>query len=335
MTKQLLVDDIAVKKFKGKRWILLAVIFALIPLLHHYYPHISFNLFGDRIDLHLGIYNLVLIYIALTIALNLSIGFIGMLDLGFAAFVGIGAYTLAILYSHSTLPIWFFIPAAALNAGLIRMVLGATCLHLRGDYLAIVTLGFGEIFVTLLKNDPGSLTGGPDGIPLSILRLSLTDETRYWISYIAAVLTVYAVYRIKFSRIGRAFEAVREDEIAAESMGIPVFKIKLLAYTIGGIIAGAVGAIHAIEVGSAHPSNYDFMESARIVAMVVVGGAGSLFGSAVGAVGFVMLLELFRPLAQYRILIFGAVMVVVMIFRPAGLLNIERRKSKKTAEAVQ
>ncbi|HBW47089.1 TPA: branched-chain amino acid ABC transporter permease [bacterium] len=318
-----------IREKKGKRWFALALIFALLPLLHLYYPHISFRLFDDRIDFHLGVYSLALLYVALAMGLNLSIGFIGMLDLGFAAFVGIGAYTLAILTNHSTLPFWIFIPVAALTAGFVRMVLGATCLHLRGDYLAIVTLGFGEIFVTLLKNNPGGLTGGPDGIPLSLLRLSLSDLTRFWLAYFFAMLAVWTVYRIKFSRIGRALESIREDEIAAEAMGIPVYRLKLLAYSLGGVIAGGIGALLAVEVGSAHPSNYDFFESARIVAMVVVGGTGSIFGSALGAIGFVFLLEIFRPLAEYRMLIFGAVMVLLMIYRPKGLLETERKRSKK------
>jgi branched-chain amino acid transport system permease protein len=315
--------------FRGKRrWILLAVLFALLPVLHEQYPHVNFALLGDRVDLHLGVHNLVLLYIALAMGLTLSIGFVGMLDLGFAAFIGIGAYTLAILSTISTLPVWWWVPVAGLVSGLARLALGATCLRLRGDYLAIVTLGFGEIFVTLLKNDPWGLTGGPDGIALSPIRMDYTDAGRYWISYGVAVAAVYAVYRIKFSRIGRAFESIREDEIAAEAMGVPVFRMKLLAYSLGGVIAGAAGAVLAVEVGSANPSNYDFFESARVVAMVVVGGTGSIFGAALGAISFVMLLEIFRPLAQYRLLIFGVVMIVVMILRPQGLFSTERRRAR-------
>jgi branched-chain amino acid transport system permease protein len=316
-------------RIRGKRrWMLLAALFALLPLLHAEYPHIDFEIFGDRVDLHLGIHNLVLLYIALAMGLTLSIGFVGMLDLGFAAFIGIGAYTLAVLSTRSTLPVWWWVPVAGLVSGLVRLALGATCLRLKGDYLAIVTLGFGEIFVTLLKNDPWSLTGGPDGIALSPIRMEYSDAARYWISYGVAAAAVYAVYRIKFSRIGRAFESIREDEIAAEAMGVPVFRMKLLAYSLGGVIAGAAGAVLAIEVGSAHPSNYDFFESARVVAMVVVGGTGSIFGAALGAISFVMLLEIFRPLAQYRLLLFGVVMVVVMILRPQGLFSTERRRAR-------
>lgn len=313
----------------ARRWIALAIIFALLPVLHAVQPHITWNVFGDRVDLHLGVYTLAMLYVALAMGLTLSIGFIGLLDLGYAAFIGIGAYVLAIATNRIPgVPWWVWIPLCAFAGGLVRAALGATCLRLRGDYLAVVTLGFGEIFVTIVKNDPWGLTGGPDGINLSMLRLDMSALTRYIFAYVTAAVTIYAVYRIKFSRIGRAFESIRENEIAAEAMGIPVFRMKLLAYTLGGVIAGGVGAVLAIEVGSAHPSNYEFLESARIVAMVVLGGVGSIFGAAAGAIAFVMVLEIFRPLAEYRLLIFGLAMMLVMIARPQGLLSGERRRAR-------
>lgn len=329
---------------KGKRWLALAAIFIALGFVHHRVPHMQFEIFGDRVDIHYGVSTIALLYIALAVGLNMTIGFVGMLDLGYAAFIGIGAYTLAIFSSVSSLPPPLAVAAgvllAAALAGIIRAALGATCLRLRGDYLAIVTLGFGEIFITLMKNDfllplgrPEISTGGPDGISLGLLRLSFTEETRYVAAFAAAVAVVFISRRIKFSRIGRAFEAIRDDEIAAEAMGIPVFRMKLLAYTLGGVIAGAIGAMLALENGSANTANCDFLESARVVAMVVVGGTGSIFGSALGAVFFIFVLEIFRPLAQYRLLIFGLVMVAVMIARPAGFLSVERRRAKEVAKA--
>lgn len=307
-------------------WVFLGLVFVILPIVHLNHPHISFQLFGDRVDLHLGIYTLILLYTALAIGLNFSIGFIGMLDLGFAAFIGIGGYAFAILSVTYGWPVWVAVPSAAVAGGALRAALGATCLRLRGDYLAIVTLGFGEIFVTVVRNDPWGMTAGPNGIPLSLLRSAQSAEARYWIAFVVAALVVVGTYRLKFSRYGRAFEAIREDEIAAEAMGVPVFRCKLIAYTIGGAIAGAIGALLAIEVGTAHPDNYDFYESARVVAMVVLGGAGSIFGSAFGAIFFILLLEIFRPLSEYRLLIFGAAMILVMILRPGGLLRMERMR---------
>lgn len=313
---------------KNRWWIVLAVVFVLLPLLHAGDKHISFELMNDRIDFHLGIYTLALLYVGLAMGLNFSIGFVGMLDLGYAAFIGIGAYVFAILAIQTTWPFWSLAICSALAAAVIRAALGATCLRLRGDYLAIVTLGFGEIFVTIVKNDPGRLTGGPDGLPLSLVRSSLSAHERYWIAFALAAVIIFAVHRIKFSRFGRAFEAVREDETAAEAMGVPVFRMKLLAYTIGGLIAGGLGALVAVEGSSAHPNSFDFMESARIVAMVVVGGVGSILGATMGSLFFVIILEIFRPLAQYRVLIFGIVMVLIMIARPQGIFGCERRSVK-------
>lgn len=323
----------------AKRWIALAAIFLVLPVVHAAFPHLTWDvptmtlgplsLPASRVDLHLGVYTLALLYVALAMGLSLAIGLIGLLDLGYAAFIGIGAYTLAILaQAVPDVPWWCWLPVCGVTAGLTRAALGATCLRLRGDYLAVVTLGFGEIFLTVVKNDPAGLTGGPDGINLAMTKLEMTDLTRYAIAYVTAFLAVYSVYRIKFSRVGRAFEAIREDEIAAEAMGIPVFRVKLLAYTLGGVIAGVVGGILAVEVGSAHPSSYDFYESARVVAMVVLGGVGSLFGAAGGAIAFVVILEVFRPLLEYRLLLFGLAMVLVMVFAPQGLLSSERRRAR-------
>lgn len=346
----------------AKRWIALGTIFLVLPAVHAAFPHMTWDvpamtlgplsLPASRVDLHLGVYTLALLYVAIAMGLSLAIGLIGLLDLGYAAFIGIGAYTLAILTQVAPeVPWWCWLPLCGVTAGVARAALGATCLRLRGDYLAVVTLGFGEIFITIVKNDPvrmleqiiftlslgmvrvsGSMdmlsTGGPDGINLAMTKLEMTDLTRYAIAYAAAFLAVYSVYRIKFSRVGRAFEAIREDEIAAEAMGIPVFRVKLLAYTLGGVIAGVVGGILAIEVGSAHPSSYDFYESARVVAMVVLGGVGSLFGAAGGAIAFVVILEVFRPLMEYRLLLFGLAMVLVMVLAPQGLLSSERRRAR-------
>ncbi|RMH59389.1 MAG: branched-chain amino acid ABC transporter permease [Candidatus Hydrogenedentota bacterium] len=284
-----------------------------------------------RIDIGLHHATLAALFVIMAMGLNLSIGFAGLLDLGFIAFVAIGAYIMAIeltrvpLNSDSVRVFsawWAVIPLCIFGAVLVRVALGATCLRLRGDYLAIVTLGFGEITRVALKNDLFGLTGGPDGIFLSprVMPEFFSDpEPLYYLAAALALLSCFTLYRWKNSRAGRAWEAVREDEVAAAACGINVFRAKIWAYGLGGVFAGLAGALYALHNTTAHPTDYDFIESVKVVVMVVLGGMGSIAGVAFGSVVFILLLEVLRGLAHYRMLIFGATLVALMVFRPQGL----------------
>lgn len=270
------------------------------------------------------------IFVVMAMGLNLSIGFAGLLDLGFIAFVAVGSYLMSILLTCAPgVPWWGVIPLAIVAAAAVRVALGLTCLRLRGDYLAIVTLGFGEIVRVALKNNLFGVTGGPDGIFLGPKVMpALFGPSHpfplYYLSLAAALVAAYAVAKWRDSALGRAMEAVREDEIAAASSGVRVFRTKLWAYGLGGGFAGLAGALYALYNTTSHPTDYEFVESVKVVVMVVLGGMGSVGGVAAGAVLFILLLEVFRGLAEYRVLIFGAVLVALMIYRPQGLAGRKR-----------
>lgn len=301
----------------------------------------AFVVGGYRIDIGLHHATLVALFVAMAMGANLSIGFAGLLDLGFIAFVAVGAYAMAISLARGVADWLFVLPLAVLLATLTRFALGATCLRLRGDYLAIVTLGFGEIMRVALKNDApadlvnfvrkatgeaiyaGEITGGPDGIFLAPKVLprfvQVGPAPLYYLALALAFASVFSLYRLRASRVGRAWEAIREDEVAAAASGVPVFRARLWAYGLGGVYAGLAGALYALYNTTANPSDFEFLESAKVVTMVVLGGMGSIGGVAAGAVLFILLLEVFRDLAQYRMLIFGATLVGLMIWRPQGL----------------
>jgi len=263
------------------------------------------------------------------------VGLCGLLDLGYIAFYGVGAYTYALLSVHYSVPFWVCLPICATFAAVAGCFIGYPTLRMRGDYLAIVTLGFGEI-VRIVINNWMALTGGPNGIlgikspgiyipnfvdgSFSFEYLLLRKlEYLYYIILALAAFTIVAVHRINFSRIGRAFEAIREDETAAELMGVDTFRFKLLAYALGAVFGGLAGAFFAARMRFVSPESFTFIESAMVLAMVVLGGMGSIPGVILGALALVALPEAFREFELYRMLAFGGAMAVMMLVRPAGL----------------
>ena len=281
----------------------------------------------------------VLIYVCLGLGLNIVVGLAGMLDLGYIAFYGVGAYTYALLNIHFGMSFWVCLPIAATLALTAGCIIGYPTLRMRGDYLAIVTLGFGEI-VRILLNNWMSLTNGPNGIlgikPPSIYIPSFENgfslelfylkklHYLYYVALFLAIVTVISVRHLNYSRIGRAWESIREDETAAELMGVNTFKLKLLAYAMGALFAGLAGAFFCARMRFVSPESFTFLESAMVLSMVVLGGMGSIPGIILGAAALIVLPEVFREFETYRMLVFGMSMVVMMLFRPAGLIPAKR-----------
>ena len=293
---------------------------------------------------------LVLIYVMLALGLNIVVGFAGLLDLGFVGFYAVGAYSYALLYHWAGWGFWASLPAAGAMAALFGYLLGFPVLRLRGDYLAIVTLGFGEIIRLLLIN-LYPITGGPDGIagipkptffgyPMS--RRAPEGQTTfhelmgwqfnnldviiylYILALLLALLTLFVSNRLIRMPVGRAWEALREDEIACRSLGLNPVGIKLSAFTIGAMFAGFGGAFFAARQGLVNPESFTFIESALILAVVVLGGMGSQLGVILAAILLTVMPEVARQFSEYRMLIFGMVMVFMMIWRPQGLLPAQR-----------
>ena len=280
----------------------------------------------------------VLVYICLGLGLNIVVGLAGLLDLGYIAFYGVGAYTYALLNVNYDMPFWLCMPIAGGFAAIAGCIIGYPTLRMRGDYLAIVTLGFGEI-VRLILNNWMELTNGPNGV-LGISKPSIwwfdfgdfTFETlmlkKLWMLYYVilaiAVFTILCVYRLNYSRIGRAWEAIREDETAAELMGVNTFLLKLLAYASGAVFAGFAGAYFAARMRFVGPESFTFLESAMVLAMVVLGGMGSIPGVILGVLALVALPEAFRDFELYRMFIFGGSMTLMMLIRPKGIWPAKR-----------
>ncbi len=280
---------------------------------------------------HLDVLTTSMLYALLALGLNLIVGLTGLLHLGYAAFFAIGAYTYGLLNLHWHCPFWIgWIPAAAV-AGAFGVVLGIPALRVRGDYLAIVTLGFGEI-VRIAFVNLEQWTGGPNGllgiahpslwIPgRGLLEFGVSSAPYYYLVCLTTAAMAGVCVRISRSRVGRAWVAIREDELAASCVGIPILRLKLLAQGCGGAIAGLAGAIFAAKQGTITPDSFDFILSVMILAMVVLGGLGSIRGAIVGALVLGSLPELLRGFAQYRMLLFGLVMIVMMRLRPQGLFG--------------
>ncbi len=293
---------------------------------------------------------LVLIYVMLGLGLNIVVGFAGLLDLGFVGFYAVGAYTYALLYHYAGWGFWEALPLAGGMAALFGFLLGFPVLRLRGDYLAIVTLGFGEIIRLLLIN-LYNVTGGPDGISgipkptvfgFPMMRRAPEGQTTfhdlvgwsfsnqdvvvylYLMALALALITLFVSSRVVRMPIGRAWEALREDEIACRSLGLNPTTIKLSAFTMGAMFAGFGGAFFAARQGLVNPESFTFIESALILAIVVLGGMGSQVGVILAAIVLTVVPELAREFAEYRMLIFGVVMVVMMAWRPQGLLPVKR-----------
>jgi branched-chain amino acid transport system permease protein len=274
-----------------------------------------------------------LIYVVLGLGLNITVGLVGLLDLGYVAFFAVGAYTYALLNAYFGIGFWMALPIGALLGALCGMLLGFPVLRLRGDYLAIVTLGFASIVRVILQNWD-RVTMGPSGVAdiprpgLFGVHLNIYQATDY-IYYLVVVLMIIVVFittRLKDSRIGRAWVALREDEIASVAMGIDMATTKLTAYSLGGALAGLVGVISAAQTTFVNPDSFTFMESAIVLSIVVLGGMGSILGVILAAFVLILLPEYLRAFSEYRMLVFGASLVLMMIFRPEGLISNVRRK---------
>ncbi len=280
-------------------------------------------------DYYRDIMTLTCIYIVLALGLNIIVGQAGLLNLGYVAFYAIGAYTYAILSTKYGLSFWPGLAAGGAMAALFAVVLGTPTLRLRGDYFAIVTLGLGEI-TRIILNNWDSMTGGPNGIsqvgrPVLAGYVFHTTFDFYYLILIISIGTVFAMKRIMVSRIGRAWIAIREDEIAAEAMGINTFRLKLLAFVLGSAWAGITGVFFAAKIAFVSPESFTFFESVMILCMVVLGGMGSIPGIVLGALLLITLPEVFRDFQDYRMLAFGVALVMMMIFRPQGLLGSVRK----------
>src|SRR5512143_198732 len=275
---------------------------------------------------------LTYLYIVLALGLNIVVGQAGLLNLGYVAFYAVGAYTYAILSTAFGLSFWPGILTGALTAALFAVLVGLPTLRLRGDYFAIVTLGLGEI-TRIVFNNWDSLTGGPNGISkigrpaLAGYRLSGALDF-YYLILVIAVFTVFAMHRLMEPRIARAWVAIPEDETAAEAMGINTFRLKLLAFVIGSAWAGAAGVFFAAKMAFGSPESFTFSESVLILCMVVLGGMGSIPGIVLGAFLLITLPEVFREFQDYRMLAFGAALVLMMVFKPQGLLGTVKTSSK-------
>jgi branched-chain amino acid transport system permease protein len=282
------------------------------------------------------------VYVALAIGLNVVVGYAGLLDLGYVAFFAIGGYSMAVLGTNFGWSFWEVLIVGVLLTSGSGLILGAPTLRLRGDYLAIVTLGFGEIVRISAQNTDA--IGGPRGIAgiphppnlsdfeifgVKPLRYGLLDpRPYYYLLVLLIVLTIIFVKRLEKSRVGRAWAAIREDEDAAELMGVPTFRYKLAAFAIGASIGGAVGVVWATKVISIIPANFPFFLSATILAAVVLGGSGNIPGVMLGAFLIAWLPERFRVFEDYRVLLFGAALVLMMALRPEGIWPSRRRQAE-------
>jgi branched-chain amino acid transport system permease protein len=295
-------------------------------------------------DYVMGVITRICLYALLALGLNIVVGFAGLLDLGYVAFFGIGSYVYSFLASPQFgihLPFLVVLPIVVLVTAVSGILIGAPTLRLRGDYLAIVTLGFGEITYILLINldRPVNITGGPSGIiridPPSFLGYALDRNDQYYYLFLLLLgLALLASRRLRDSRIGWAWQAIREDELAAQAMGVNTTRVKLQAFAMGAAFAGVGGCLLASWQRSVFPDNFLFTESVNILAMVILGGMGNLLGVILGATVIVALPEIFRDLQVYRLFAFGFLLMVLMIFRPTGLLSAGGRPLGERPEAL-
>ncbi len=313
--------------------------------------------------------NYAILYVLLALGLNIVVGFAGLLDLGYIAFYAVGAYTYALLASPQFglhLPFWVILPIGALVAAIFGVLLVAPTLKLRGDYLAIVTLGFGEIVRIFLNNlsRPVNITSGPQGIagidpfrfgsfdfskPETLLGIAFSGPIKYYYLLLLVMIAILLVnVRLQNSRIGRAWEAVREDETAARAMGINTTRMKLLAFAMGASFAGVAGGMFSAIQAFISPESFVLVESIMVVAMVVLGGMGNIWGVVLGALLLSFVPEILRwtvqPLQEalfgrmliepevIRMLIFGLALVLIMLYRPAGLLPSAVRKRELSVD---
>lgn len=288
-------------------------------------PHVMPNNYWLRI------YTITGIWVMLALGLNVVAGFAGLFDLSYVAFFGIGAYIFALLSSKQFglhLPFLLVLPIAATITMGVGFALGSTSLRLKGDYLAIVTLAFAEIFKLLLLNldTPINITGGVNGIfgfdTITILGLKISSPVgyAYLISFFALIVTL-AASRLKLSRYGRGWEALREDELAAEAVGVNTTKMKLMAFAIGAFIAGATGVLFASLQDSVFPGNFDFPQLVIVYCMVILGGLGNIPGVILGAIILSILPEFLRQYGAYRMMSYGLILIILMALRPQGIMG--------------
>jgi len=338
---------------------LVAVVLLVLPFVLS-----SYGTFWVRVT------NSAILYVFLALGLNIVVGFAGLLDLGYIAFYAVGAYVYALLASphfNLHLPFWIILPLGAALACLFGVLLGAPTLKLRGDYLAIVTLGFGEIIRIFLNNlsQPVNITNGPQGLymidpfrigdmsfakPEKIMGLDFSGPIKYYYFFLAVLVVVIIInLRLQDSRIGRAWEAIREDEVAARAMGINTRNVKLLAFAMGASFGGIAGGMFSAIQGFISPESFVLVESVMVLSMVVLGGMGNIWGVIIGAVLLSFVPELLRewvgPIQTalfgrmliepevIRMLLFGLALVLMMLFRPAGILPSAVRKRELEAPA--
>jgi len=324
------VRDWWVSASRWQRWGVYGLVLALAIVAPHPVIASFMSPFTDWTSL---LFNPIGTFVLLAIGLNIVVGQAGLLDLGFVAFYAIGAYTLAYLGTAHGFSFWPTLVLGVVLAAVSGVILGAPTLRLRGDYLAIVTLGFGEIvrITAVNTNEIGGARGiTPIPHPPDLFGVEfLLDPLPYYYLIVAVIVLAIAFsLRLERSRVGRAWTAIREDEDAAELMGVPTFRFKLLAFAIGAMVGGLAGTIFASKVIFIAPTNFPFILSATILAAVLLGGAGNLPGVILGAFLIAWLPERFRGFADYRILVFGAALVLTMALRPQGLLPSRQRRAE-------
>lgn len=329
-------DDLPTRQQKNLRWLLLALVILLVAAL----PHLV-GQFLSQVLFMVGL------YIIMGLGLNIVVGFAGLLDLGYVAFFAFGAYTMGLLTTTTDLRMvggfnfWLALPISVLVAVFFGILLGFPVLRMRGDYLAITTLGFGEIIRILALSDwLKPYIGGAQGVlripPPEIGGFVFdTPQRMYYIVLVGAIVVAFIAVRLRDSRLGRQWMAMREDEDVAEAMGINLVSTKLLAFAIGAGFSGLSGAIFAVRVGNMFPNSFGLLISINVLALIIVGGLGSIPGVLVGALILVGMPELLREFAEYRLLMYGILLIVMMLVRPEGFWPAETiRREFHTEEAL-
>lgn len=309
-------------------WLILTFAF-LIPFLDHNPYHIDVLVTAG-------------IFILLALGLNVIVGYAGILNLGYAAFFAFGAYLYAIVNLHFHVPFWGGVFVSAIGTAVFGMLLAFPALRLSGDYLAIVTLGAGEI-MRIALNNLDQVTGGPNGLlgidhprlPFSNFDFGVKSQPYYFLILALILVVIFFLRRLEVSRLGRAWRALREDELAASAMGINLAWAKLTAFGIAGFIAGIAGCVFAAKQGTISPDSFDFTVSVMVLAMVVLGGIGSIPGVILGALVLTILPECLRDFSMYRMLIFGLAMIAMMLFRPQGLSSFFSLPAGRQAREAQ
>jgi branched-chain amino acid transport system permease protein len=326
------VNKLPPRSQKAVRWGMIGGLVVVALLL----PQILGIYFSDILD-NVGI------YILMGLGLNIVVGFAGLLDLGYVAFYAIGAYTIALLTSpelgFAHLTFWQALPFALLAAVLAGVILGLPVLRLRGDYLAIVTLGFGEIIRLLVLSDwLRPWLGGAQGVqriaqPQIGNFVFNTQQSLYYIILVFIAIAGFVAWRLKDSHVGRSWMALREDEDVAQAMGINTVLTKLLAFGTGAFFSGLAGTMFVAKLGSSYPTSFNFFVSINVLSLIIVGGMGSIPGVFVGALVLIGAPDVLREFTDYRFLFYGAVLVAMMLFRPEGLWPEARRRLELHEEA--